>query len=76
MECFHLCRRKDLIQKKVSILISKGALFFAINLRFLSRYRAERTGKVTETIFQLLILKKFLGARLHFKKCELCRSFT
>jgi len=62
MECFHFCKMKDLIQEIVSIMFSKGALFFAINLRFLSRYRAERTGKITETISQLLILNNCLGA--------------
>ena len=62
MECFHFCRSKDLIQKILSIIFSKGALLFAINLMFLSQYCAVRTGKITETIFQLLILNNFLGA--------------
>jgi len=60
MKYFHFCRRKDLIQKIVLIIFSKGALVFGINLRFLSRYRAERTSKITEAISQLLILKNFL----------------
>jgi len=62
MECFDVCRMKDLILKIVLIIFLKGALLFAINLRFVSRCRAERTGKFTDTISQLQILKNFLGA--------------
>jgi len=69
---FSLLQEENLIQKIVSIFHSKGALFFAINLRFLSRYRAERTGKITESVSQLLILKKFLGGLLYI--CSLYGS--
>ena len=56
---FHFCKMKDLIQKIGSIIFSKGPLFFAISMRFLSRYRAKRTCKTTETIPYLPIRRVF-----------------